>query len=136
MQSASTVAVYLALIAGISLLGGVAPLVRSWSRENLTLLVSTGAGVLLGAALVHMVPLTAEGLGRAAGLPVLAGFLAIFVLEQFFLVDPCEEVGCEIHSFGFAAFLGITFHSLIDGVAVGSSLIVPELAPKRPVYGS
>jgi zinc and cadmium transporter len=27
-----------------------------------------------------------------------------------------------------AAFLGITFHSLLDGVAVGSSLIVPNLA--------
>ena len=132
MQSASAIAVYLALIAGISLVGGVAPLVRTWSREKLTLLVSTGAGVLLGAAFVHMLPLTAESLGRAAGLPILAGFLAIFVLEQFFLVDPCEEVGCEIHSFGFAAFLGITFHSLIDGVAVGSSLIVPNLAP--PVF--
>jgi len=132
MQSGSAIAVYLAVIAGISLVGGVAPLVRTWSREKLTLLVSTGAGVLLGAAFVHMVPLTVESLGRAAGLPILAGFLAIFALEQFFLVDPCEEVGCEIHSFGFAAFVGITFHSLIDGVAVGSSLIVPNLAP--PVF--
>jgi zinc and cadmium transporter len=129
MQSASTIAVYLVLIFGISLAGGAAPLIRTWSRENLTLLVSAGAGVLLGAAFVHMVPLTAEGLGRAAGFPILAGFLAIFILEQFFLVDPCEEVGCEMHNFGFAAFLGITFHSLIDGVAVGSSLVVPSLAP-------
>jgi zinc and cadmium transporter len=132
MQSASTIAVYLLLIAGISLVGGVAPLVRTWAREKLTLLVSAGAGVLLGAAFVHMLPLSAESLGHAAGLPILAGFLAIFVLEQFFLVDPTEEVGCEVHSFGFAAFLGITFHSLIDGVAVGSSLIVPNLAP--PVF--
>jgi zinc transporter ZupT len=132
MQSASAIAVYLLLIAGISVIGGVAPLVRTWSREKLTLLVSAGAGVLLGAAFVHMLPLAAESLGRAAGLPILAGFLAIFVLEQFFLVDPCEEVGCEVHGFGFAAFLGITFHALIDGVAVGSSLIVPNLAP--PVF--
>jgi zinc and cadmium transporter len=132
MQSASAIAVYLLLIAGISVIGGVAPLVRIWSREKLTLLVSAGAGVLLGAAFVHMLPLAADSLGRAAGLPILAGFLAIFVLEQFFLVDPCEEVGCEVHGFGFAAFLGITFHSLIDGLAVGSSLIVPNLAP--PVF--
>jgi len=129
MQSASAIAVYLVLIAGMSLAGGAAPLVRTWSREKLTLLVSFGAGVLLGAAFVHMLPVATEGLGHRAGLPILAGFLAIFVLERFFLVDPCEEVGCEIHSFGFAAFLGITFHSLIDGVAVGSSLIVPKLAP-------
>jgi zinc and cadmium transporter len=132
MQSASGIAVFLLLIAGISVLGGVAPLIRTWSRDKLTLLVSAGAGVLLGAAFVHMLPLTAESLGHAAGLPILAGFLAIFVLEQFFLVDPCEEVGCEIHSFGFAAFVAITLHSLIDGVAFGSSLIVPSLAP--PVF--
>ena len=132
MQSASAIAVYLAVIAGLSLVGGAAPLVRTWSRDKLTLLVSFGAGVLLSAALVHMLPATTESLGHRAGLPILAGFLGIFVLEQFFLVDPCEEVGCEIHSFGFAAFMGITFHSLIDGVAVGSSLIVPNLAP--PVF--
>jgi zinc transporter ZupT len=41
-------------------------------------------------------------------------------------------VECEIHGFGFAAFSGITFHSLIDGIAVGASLIVPSLAP--PVF--
>lgn len=132
MQSGSAIAVYLLLIAGISLAGGAAPLLRTWSREKLTLLVSFGAGVLLGAAFVHMLPPIAESLGSAAGLPILAGFLGIFVLERFFLVDPVEEVGCEIHSFGFAAFLGITFHSLIDGVAVGSSLMVPKLAP--PVF--
>ena len=46
MQSASAIAVYLLLIAGISLVGGAAPLIRVWSREKLTLLVSFGAGVL------------------------------------------------------------------------------------------
>jgi zinc and cadmium transporter len=129
MQSASAIAAYMALIAGVTLAGGAAPLLWSWSRGKLTLLVSAGAGVLLGAALIHMLPLTTESLGRSAGLPILAGFLAIFVLEQFFMVDPCDEVGCEVHSFGFAAFLGITFHSFVDGIAVGSSLIVPKLAP-------
>lgn len=132
MQSAATIAAYLLLIAGISLVGGAAPLVWTWSRQNLTLLVSFGAGVLLGAAFVHMLPMITESLGRASGLPILAGFLGIFVLERFFLVDPSEEVDCEIHSFGFAAFLGITLHSLVDGVAVGSSLIVPNLA--LPVF--
>jgi zinc and cadmium transporter len=132
MQSASGVAAYLGLIAAISLVGGAAPLAGSWSREKLRLLVSAGAGVLLGAAFVNMLPLAAESLGQLAGLPILAGFLAIFVLEQFLLVDTCEEVGCEVHGFGFAAFSGITFHSLIDGVAVGASLIVPSLA--APVF--
>jgi zinc and cadmium transporter len=132
MQSTSSIAVYLALIAAISLVGGAAPLLWKWSRGTLTLLVSASAGVLLGAALVHMLPLTAESLGHTAGLPILAGFLAIFVLGRFLLVDTCEEVGCEIHGFGFAAFAGITFHSLIDGIAVGASLVVPSLAP--PVF--
>ena len=38
-------------------------------------------------------------------------------------------MGCHIHRFGIAAFLGITFHSLLDGVAVGSSFHIEHLAP-------
>jgi zinc transporter ZupT len=129
MSSGSTMAVYLALIAAVSVAGGALPLVRTWSRDKLALLVSAGAGVLLGAAFLLMLPHAVEGLGGLAGLPILLGFLAMLVLGRFFLVDTCEEVGCEIHGFGFAAFLGITFHALIDGLAVGSSFIVPTLAP-------
>jgi len=132
MSSGSTMAVYLALIAAVSVAGGAVPLVRTWSRGKLALLVSAGAGVLLGAAFLLMLPHAVEGLGKFAGLPILLGFLAMLVLGRFFLVDTCEEVGCGIHGFGFAAFLGITFHALIDGVAVGSSFIVPTLAP--PVF--
>jgi hypothetical protein len=125
-------AVYLALITAVSVAGGALPLVQTWSRGKLALLVSAGAGVLLGAALLLMLPLAVRGLGDLAGLPILLGFLAMLVLGRYFLVDTCEEVGCNIHGFGFAAFLGITFHALIDGVAVGSSFIVPTLAP--PVF--
>ena len=132
MPTTLTVSIYLVLIAGISFAGGAAPLLRTWSRDRITLLVTAGAGVLLGAAFIHMIPHIAEHLGHRAGFPLLAGFLVIFILEKFFLIDPCEEVGCDIHKFGFAAFLGITFHSLIDGVAVGSSLVIPNLAP--PVF--
>lgn len=128
MNSVLSITVYLALITGISVVGGAAPLVRNWSKGQLTLLVSAGAGVLLGAAFLHMLPASAEAIGRNVGFPILAGFLIISILEKFFLIDPCEEVGCHIHKFGLAAFLGITFHSLLDGVAVGSSLIVPNLA--------
>ncbi len=133
MTSTSIIA-YLALIAAISLAGGVAPLARKWSKSQLTLLVSAGAGVLLGAAFLHLIPVAVESLGHRAGFPLLAGFLAISILEKFFLLDPCEEVGCRIHRFGFAAFLGISFHSLLDGAAVGSSLIVPNLAV--PVFAA
>ncbi len=132
MQTTLGISIYLGLITGISLLGGWAPLIRPWSREKLTLLVSAGAGVLLGACFIHMLPHIVEGIGDAAGVTILAGFLAIFVLEKFFLVDPCEEIDCHIHKFGLAAFLGISFHSLIDGIAVGTSLILPNLA--APVF--
>jgi len=134
VSSPFSITVYLVLITGISIAGGAAPLVRQWSKGQLTLLVSGGAGVLLGAAFIHMLPISAEVVGHRVGFPILAGFLAISILEKFFLVDPCEEIGCHIHRFGLTAFLGITFHSLLDGVAVGSSLIVPNLAV--PVFAA
>ncbi|NNE08500.1 MAG: ZIP family metal transporter [Gemmatimonadetes bacterium] len=124
-----TMTLYLALIAGITFAGGAAPLVRKVSRNRVTYFVSAGAGILLGAAFLHMMPFTWHALGERAGIPILGGFLLIFVLEKFFLIDPCEEVGCHIHKFGLAAFMGITFHSLLDGVAVGSSFHIQHLAP-------
>ena len=41
----------------------------------------------------------------------------------------CEERSCDIHQMGFPAFLGISLHSLLDGLALGAGLILPQLGP-------
>jgi zinc transporter ZupT len=68
-------------------------------------------------------------LSTHVGWPILAGFLLIFVMERFIFVHACEERQCDIHQMGIPAFLGISLHSLLDGLALGAGLMLPQLGP-------
>lgn len=125
----SALAIYLPTVVFISLVGGFLPLLRALSQRALALLLSFSAGVLLGAVFFHMLPEVGSVLGDDLGLPVLAGFLLIFVMERFVFVHACEEHDCDIHQMGLPAFLGISLHSLLDGIALGAGLMLPQLGP-------
>ena len=123
---------YLAVIFAGSLIGGVLPVGRNWSRHNLLIPVSFSGGILLGAAFFDMIPESAPLLGRWLGWPLLAGFLTIFVLEQFVLVHPYpEHPGPHGHAhhihLGVTAYAGLSFHSLLDGLAISSTYNKPGL---------
>lgn len=127
--SPALLTLYLGTIATLSLLGGSVPLMRPWPRTQLQRLVAFGGGVLLGAAFIQMLPETAHALGHWMGVPVLAGFLVVFILEKYLLMHPCGEDECEVHHhIGTAAFAGMSFHGLMDGMAVASSFLIPNLA--------
>ena len=125
----ATLGIYIPTVMFVSLLGGFLPLMLALSQRALALLLSFSAGVLLGAVFFHMLPETAETLHEAVGWPILAGFLLIFVMERFVFVHACEEHACDIHKMGLPAFLGISLHSLLDGIALGAGLILPQLGP-------
>ncbi|MGE5216945.1 MAG: ZIP family metal transporter [Chloroflexota bacterium] len=120
---------YLPTVVFISLIGGFLPLLRELSQRALALLLSFSAGVLLGAVFFHMLPETGRILEDDIGWPILAGFLLIFVMERFVFVHACEERECDIHHMGIPAFLGISLHSLLDGLALGAGLMLPQLGP-------
>ena len=76
-----------------------------------------------------MLPETGRVLSDNVGWPILTGFLLIFAMERFVFVHACEEHDCDIHQMGIPAFLGISLHSLLDGIALGAGLILPQLGP-------
>jgi zinc and cadmium transporter len=125
----ASLTLYLPTLVFISLLGGFLPLMKELSQKTLALFLSFSAGVLLGAVFLHMLPEAGKFLGDSLGLAVLGGFLLIFAMERFVFVHACEERDCDIHQMGLPAFLGISLHSLLDGVALGAGLIIPELGP-------
>lgn len=133
MDAAPTVALYLGILLSVSFAGSVLPLLRDWSRQSLCLLVSFCAGVLLGATFFHILPEVAR-LTPEFGLPVLGGFLALYVLERFLLSHTCEEAGCDYHHLGTTAYLGIVFHDLVEGFSLGASLSYPALSV--PVFAA
>jgi zinc and cadmium transporter len=128
-NSMVSLAIYLPTLICISLVGGFLPLLKELSQKTLALLLSFSAGVLLGAVFFHMIPEAGKYLTEGLGVAVLAGFLLIFTLERFVFVHACEERDCDIHQMGIPAFLGISLHSLLDGVALGAGLIIPQLGP-------
>ena len=125
----ASLAFYIPTVIFISLVGGFLPLLQELSQKALALLLSFSAGVLLGAVFFHMLPETGRVLTDDVGWPILAGFLLIFVMERFVFVHACEELECDIHQMGIPAFLGISLHSLLDGIALGAGLILPQLGP-------
>src|SRR5690349_17166430 len=123
----ATFLLYLVAIAIASILGGLSPLLGNWSGRSLITQVSFAGGILLGAAFFDMIPESAALVkGLWFGGALLAGFLAIFVLEHFLVVHPHPEHPGEhgaahhIH-LGITAYAGLSFHSLLDGLALSST---------------
>jgi zinc and cadmium transporter len=132
----------LAILAG-ALLGGAVPLLGTRRRSDGML--SFSAGVMLGAAFFHMLPEAAELAGLRAIPWVLVCFLFLFLLERYVLVHVCAEpamtvlahghgpaeleelaeqhgaTGCEVHTLGLAAFVGLSLHTAVDGFALGAA---------------
>jgi zinc and cadmium transporter len=79
-----------ALLLG-ALAGGALPLFSNVRRSDL--LLSFSAGIMLGAAFLHMLPEAVDGAGAAAVPFVLVGFLLLYLLERFVLVHLCAEPG-------------------------------------------
>ena len=111
---------FLIFIFAITMAGGWIPTLKPWSQKTFRMLISFCAGILLGAVFFHMVPEISPILGRKMGFPIMLGFLGIYVMEKFIMVHPCEEGACDYHKIGVAAYVGIGFHSILDGVAIGA----------------
>jgi zinc and cadmium transporter len=115
---------YLIFIFLITMAGGWIPTIKQWSQQTFRMLISFCAGILLGAVFFHIIPEVSPILGKSLGFPVIIGFLGIYVMEKFVMVHPCEEGACDYHKIGVAAYVGIGFHSLLDGLAIGAGSIL------------
>lgn len=121
---------YSLAIFSTAFIGGLIPLVQTPTvAKRIHLFVCLGAGLLLGLAFMHMLPHAAELIPRTFGYWFFAGFLLLLVLERFLMVHACEEHGCDYHTVGMAAFLGLTVHGVIEGFALSSSVTIAGLGP-------
>ncbi|NCO58635.1 MAG: hypothetical protein COW73_11075 [Nitrospirae bacterium CG18_big_fil_WC_8_21_14_2_50_70_55] len=124
----SPVAYQAALIFAIALAAGWAPLWIHWHGEGLRLVVSMAAGIFFGAAFLHMIPEATELVGHAVGAYLLAGFLLLYLAENFVLGGGCAHgEGCDYHQLGLVSFFGLSIHSLVEGIALGTSSAVGGL---------
>lgn len=115
---------FLAFVFLITMVGAWIPTVRVWSKSTFRMIISFCAGVLLGAVFFHILPEIGPVLGGEVGYAIMIGFLMIFILEKFIMVHPCEEGECNYHKIGLAAYVGIGFHSILDGMAIGAASVL------------
>lgn len=113
----------------LTVLGGVIPLLRHWKEDHLHSFVSVSAGLLLSTAFLHLMPETFERVEPQVGSAlILLSFLVLFVIEKFVMLHPCEESHCDYHTIGIASYVGMVIHTFFDGVALGTSFLVPGLS--------
>jgi zinc transporter ZupT len=112
----------------VSMLGGIVPLLHRWSAPQLQTLISASAGIILGVLFFDLLPAISNATPHFYS-AVLAGFVLLLVLERFVLIHPHETEELAGRRSGLTAYLGISLHSLLDGLALGSGVLMPELAP-------
>lgn len=117
------------LIVSVGFIAGVIPFFFQWSHRKAHRWIALGGGTILGAAFLHMLPEAFEQAGRRSLTAALAGFVVLYVLEQFSLRHPHEEDEGEFYEIGFLTFIGLLIHDLVDGLALGSGHRIPDLTP-------
>jgi zinc and cadmium transporter len=122
----ATVASY-SFIVVLGALAGALVVVRTQRPTRLVTFLAFAAGVMFGAAFFHMLPEAYHGGGYAAFTLVPVGFVFLLVLERYVLTHACEEPpDCAEHmhgpALGLTAFLGLSVHTLFDGIALGSAV--------------
>ena len=125
--------------AGANVLGGSLVTHREWSRRYLHYFIALGAGFMLATALLEMIPESLKLRGdSAAGFNAGTDTVFLLVLGGYFLVHFFEHTLAPHFHFGeethheemshahasYAALLGLGIHTLFDGVAIASGLLV------------
>lgn len=137
---------YCLLVLLASLAGGSVPAVLHLNHARLQVAVSLVSGLMVGLALLHLLPHGAEELGSAsrASAWLLAGFLTMFFLQRFLPfhhheVEQDDHEGGGDHgdhshaavseapplSWAGVAF-GLSIHSVLDGLALAAAVLSVE----------
>lgn len=108
------------LIAGASALIGTFLVMykEAWCTKNSIFLISFASGVMLAIAFFHLIP-EAVGLHSDAVTVIFAGFLLLYLLQQVMMFHACHDEACHVHRLSVLSTIGLTLHSLLDGIAIG-----------------
>ena len=108
--------------------GGLVPTMRArWTDARLQYFVALGAGFMLAAAILKMIPVAAELTPSAPAL-VLAGYLLIHFVEHTMVRH--FHFGEETHpehmgsGVGVSALVGLSIHSFFDGISIASGFVI------------
>ena len=116
----------LGVVAAVAdIFGGFLLIRRHWEQRYLRYFVALGAGFMMGAAVLEMLPESLKLSPSWAPLLILAGFCIVHLLEH--TITPHFHFGEETHHHemvsrhtSYSVLGGLAVHSLFDGVAIAS----------------
>lgn len=114
-----------ALLAFVMTLAGGAFAFRY--QRYLHAIMAFSAGLLIGVAFLDLIPEIFEAAAansldvRSLMLTVIAGFVAIFLLEKLTIIhsEKAHDAPGHQHQVGVVGAIGLSFHSFLDGLAIG-----------------
>lgn len=120
----------LGVLAGLAnVFGGLVLTGRDWERRYLRYFVALGAGFMLAAVLLEMLPQSMALRPASAPLLLLAGYLLVHLVEHALVAH--FHFGEETHASHLAhghlpwsVMAGLAIHTFFDGVAIGSGFLV------------
>ncbi|MBW6451587.1 MAG: ZIP family metal transporter [DPANN group archaeon] len=123
--------IFYSILAAVITIGsaGIFLKYKKWTQNNLIFLISFASGFLLSAAFIHLIPEAIELSGNNAMLLLLIGFSLIYVLEKTIIIHSCAEASeehCEVHSMSKGAIIGLSIHSIFDGIAIGAGFEISQ----------
>jgi zinc and cadmium transporter len=140
MSPVFLIPIYCLLLAAASFAGGWLPSLIQLTHLRKQLIISVVAGVILTVALLHMLPHAISYLksGLWVGGSMLCGLLVMFFLVRVFQTHPHDDVDLHHHEHDHdthrhetkknkshhwvGLLVGLTLHSLLDGVAIAASI--------------
>jgi ZIP family zinc transporter/zinc and cadmium transporter len=116
--------------AAANVLGGLVVVSRRhWSDLLLKSFLALGAGFMLAAAFLKLLPASLTLAGGGAAPLILLGYFLVHFFEH--TLAPHFHFGEEVHgdvmmnpAVGFSALLGLSIHTFFDGVSIASALLV------------
>ncbi|TDI30505.1 MAG: hypothetical protein E2P03_08880 [Acidobacteria bacterium] len=123
----------LSLLAAGTFIGGLVPLLRRWTDESVSILLSFGSGIILAVIFLQMIPATFRLTGTWGGAGLLAGFIVTSLLEAE--LHAHRRGGShghgepELHMAGMMVAMGMAIHAVMDGLVLGAGMTLDELAP-------
>jgi zinc transporter ZupT len=106
-------------IAGLASVAGIYVILANerWALRHTMLFISFAAGVMLTVAFTQLLPEAIEANDDAL-IIVLITLFAFYILEHILMIHSCAEKECETHPMGWVGFIGIGFHSFLDGMVI------------------
>jgi ZIP family zinc transporter/zinc and cadmium transporter len=124
-------AVLLGLAAALAeVFGGLIIVRRHWPRRYLQYFMALGAGFLLGAVFLEMIPESLRLVGAGTLSYVLIGYLVVHLAEH--TLSSHFHFGEEVHhdemvpARSYAVLAGLSIHAFFDGIAIASGFLISQ----------